>query len=209
MPDEAYRCGHCKQHKPAGEFPPSQRKNGSWCRACYRAKMCGPDVPRNCDECGQMMVVTLRRAQERWVFCSRTCKDEFHKSRLRYARLMEKLADGRRSCPQCGETLPMWMRADAVFCSEECNSAAHNATRKAKWKTGMPAEYVSRAAIYRRDRGICHLCGAHRPPDDFHLDHLVPLARGGTHDESNLAVACPGCNMGRGARPLERQAALP
>lgn len=32
------------------------------------------------------------------------------------------------------------------------------------------------------------------------VDHVVPLARGGTHDLDNLVLACMGCNCRKGVR---------
>lgn len=29
----------------------------------------------------------------------------------------------------------------------------------------------------------------------FHVDHVMPISRGGTNDPSNLVLACPKCNM--------------
>jgi hypothetical protein len=53
--------------------------------------------------------------------------------------------------------------------------------------------------ILARDRK-CKLCG--RGPDDaiLHVDHIVPRARGGSNDPSNLQVLCAECNQGKGAR---------
>lgn len=92
------------------------------------------------------------------------------------------------------------MRADAAYCSERCNSAAHQQTRKASARTGAKEQRIDRAYIVARDKGRCHICG--RKPDEklLTLDHLIPLARGGTHTAENLAVACLSCNCGKGAR---------
>lgn len=218
MPEEAYRCSSCKKTKPLAAFPPSKATNRSqWCSSCLqRNRYEGGWREGNlrypfriyryvrCEWCNELFATG--RAKTR--FCSRKCKDEKRKLVARCERLVDKVTAPARMCPQCGDQLDPVMRTDARFCCNACMQASHAATRKAKWKTGAPAQYVSRAAIYRRDRGRCHLCGEHRPADDFHLDHLVPLALGGTHNESNLAVACPKCNMSRGARPLERQASL-
>jgi len=40
--------------------------------------------------------------------------------------------------------------------------------------------------------GICHYCGC--KPDYLTLDHVVPLAAGGTHTEENVVFACHPCN---------------
>lgn len=80
--------------------------------------------------------------------------------------------------------------------------AAHNATRKARWKVGYPVTYVSRAEIIERDDGRCHICGEYPDPDDLHLDHVIPLSLGGDHSRENLRVACARCNLSKGARLL-------
>jgi 5-methylcytosine-specific restriction endonuclease McrA len=38
---------------------------------------------------------------------------------------------------------------------------------------------------------------------DFHVDHMVPLSKGGRHHWSNLAIACPGCNMNKRTKTAE------
>ena len=42
--------------------------------------------------------------------------------------------------------------------------------------------------------GICYFCGEKFPPKELTMDHLVPLARGGTSSKSNLVPACKACN---------------
>ena len=39
-----------------------------------------------------------------------------------------------------------------------------------------------------------------RPPQPYHLDHIIPLARGGMHEDSNLQCLCPTCNLSKGAK---------
>jgi hypothetical protein len=34
----------------------------------------------------------------------------------------------------------------------------------------------------------------------FHIEHITPQSVGGTDDESNLAVACPSCNLAKSNR---------
>ena len=35
-----------------------------------------------------------------------------------------------------------------------------------------------------------------------HVDHIIPVVRGGSNDDSNLVTACADCNLGKGAVPL-------
>jgi len=36
----------------------------------------------------------------------------------------------------------------------------------------------------------------------FHIEHIAPRAGGGTDDESNLALACPSCNLAKSNRTV-------
>ncbi len=50
-----------------------------------------------------------------------------------------------------------------------------------------------------RERGLCIYCGKNvanslTPNQEYDIDHLVPLAKGGTNDATNLALSCPECN---------------
>jgi 5-methylcytosine-specific restriction endonuclease McrA len=42
----------------------------------------------------------------------------------------------------------------------------------------------------------CHLCGA---GEDLTVDHIIPVARGGNHERTNLRVLCRRCNSSKGA----------
>jgi hypothetical protein len=46
----------------------------------------------------------------------------------------------------------------------------------------------------------CALCGGLFGDDGYHVDHFIPLARGGTNDRSNLKLLHPVCNLKKGAK---------
>ena len=73
-----------------------------------------------------------------------------------------------------------------------------NAWRRAKTCQAATVEKVRRVTIWQRDGGRCHICGKLCNPAKWHLDHLVPLSIGGTHEPSNVAVSHPRCNIARG-----------
>lgn len=53
---------------------------------------------------------------------------------------------------------------------------------------------VDRQAIWERDGGVCRICND--PIEGpFHIDHIVPLALGGTHEPANCQLAHPACNQ--------------
>lgn len=58
-------------------------------------------------------------------------------------------------------------------------------------------EHVDRLEVYERDGGKCYMCGTSVDARSFHLDHLIPLIKGGLHETSNTAVSCPPCNLSK------------
>ena len=43
-------------------------------------------------------------------------------------------------------------------------------------------------------KGLCHYCGAKFPPKELTMDHIVPVARGGSSNKGNCVPACRKCN---------------
>ncbi len=54
---------------------------------------------------------------------------------------------------------------------------------------------VDRQAIFIRDTGKCHICEKRVNPINWHLDHIIPLAKNGMHEPANVAVSHPHCNL--------------
>ncbi|MER6914337.1 HNH endonuclease [Streptomyces sp. NPDC000594] len=64
-------------------------------------------------------------------------------------------------------------------------------------RTKVP-KWVQRA-IYFRDRGMCTKCGRDLTGlvnrfSSENFDHMIPLARGGLNDVTNIQLLCSGCN---------------
>jgi 5-methylcytosine-specific restriction endonuclease McrA len=56
-----------------------------------------------------------------------------------------------------------------------------------------------RAWLFQVQRGRCAICGQ-RLGKRTHIDHIVPLALGGSNARSNLQLTHPGCNLAKRAR---------
>jgi len=74
-------------------------------------------------------------------------------------------------------------------------------------KVRKPIGAKLRSMVLDRDGRKCVLCGkaakdkhADGSPVTLEVDHILPVAQGGTNCESNLRAACNRCNLGRGAR---------
>lgn len=57
---------------------------------------------------------------------------------------------------------------------------------------------IQLAQTDRKGRVRCWWCGD--PMTDWHVDHKLPLSRGGTNDASNLCLACAPCNLRKNAK---------
>jgi len=74
---------------------------------------------------------------------------------------------------------------------------------------GVDAEKIDPLKVFQRDGWRCHLCGKHAPPklrgtlSDLapELDHVIPLAKGGHHKWSNVALAHRMCNAAKSDTP--------
>lgn len=55
---------------------------------------------------------------------------------------------------------------------------------------------------YEKQHGLCFWCND-PVGSEFHIDHIQPLARGGTNNADNICVACPYCNLHKWAHSPE------
>jgi 5-methylcytosine-specific restriction endonuclease McrA len=54
--------------------------------------------------------------------------------------------------------------------------------------------------VRRRACVPCYWCGEPTPGKSAHLDHVVPLSRGGRHAIDNLCASCPACNLRKNSK---------
>ncbi|MFC8547296.1 HNH endonuclease [Streptomyces sp. NPDC057273] len=85
-------------------------------------------------------------------------------------------------------------------CSPRCGRRASKDKRRALERNAFVAP-VNRTEVYERDRWTCQLC--HEPvaraevvphPQAPTIDHVIPLAKGGTHEPANVQCAHFMCN---------------
>lgn len=53
--------------------------------------------------------------------------------------------------------------------------------------------------MYDEQDGKCHYCGSSLV-DGFHVDHVIPISRGGSNSPENLVLTCPTCNLSKNDR---------
>lgn len=176
------------------------------------------DKPRRreiiCAQCGREAVVTKADAK----YCSHAC---FYDARYgvdrtprptrreRAQRKLERAASGvsgtvvwvAGNCARCGQVFTRRRSGVGVqHCSKTCQ-LRDKASRRRALEAGADVDSVSRWRVHERDGWTCHICGDPVDRDAVApdlaapvLDHVIPLARGGSHSEGNLKTAHFYCN---------------
>lgn len=52
---------------------------------------------------------------------------------------------------------------------------------------------------YEAQKGKCYYCKA-TVGDTYHVDHVIPLSRGGSNGPENIVIACQVCNQSKGGK---------
>lgn len=76
--------------------------------------------------------------------------------------------------------------------------ASHEAKRRAQ-KYTTQVEDIDIEFVYERDSGICWICEHSVDKANVHLEHIIPLSRGGSHTHDNVSVSHPVCNLRKGS----------
>ena len=193
-------------------------------RTVFCCRQCGVDYKRRerpkkwrwprtpvsfptCRHCGRTFAA--RRTQG---LCSDECRKQWACARsVEHGRRQKPFVP--RPCKECGEAFtPEYGNKRRNFCSASClkkhSHRAAAARRRARLRGGN-AETVSPLEIFMRDGWRCKLCNRKTPKrlrgtiDERapELDHIVPIAKGGDHTQSNVLFACRACTTRKSDGP--------
>lgn len=201
-------CHQCRQYQEAADIV---------CEFMACVLVLTIDSGRDCSVCGQQQPISRRSG-------SRTCSDECQaelnrqQSRQRYEAITGvrlRPASGPRPCRLCDRVIvPDHALGRGRDVCDYCNT--HRGSFRARAHLyGVPYTHVSRKAVFRRDGWRCQLCGrkvkrsgtrskvtGRLHPRTASLDHIVPMRRGGPHEEANCQCACLLCNVRKNARMI-------
>ena len=185
------------RNKRLPSFPDNKRRSDAKYREKLKAERAAARSARarDCDRCGARFEPN-RSVNQR--FCTVECRRLFWERTVEIPTL---------SCDECGSSFQpakTWATRSPRFCSPRCNQRNAMRRRRARLIDAFVAE-VNASEVFERDGWTCQLCGAPvdrslRHPDLMaaSLDHIVPLARGGTHEPSNCQLAHYLCNCTKG-----------
>lgn len=127
-------------------------------------------------------------------------------TRLRYAE--ENREQRRRYARERARRLrqdPVYAAKQAAWWSANPQKAIeYQHTRRSRKLGNLGSVGVSERDWVRlviRYGGRCAYCGRH-PRKKIHMDHVIPLVRGGRHAIGNVLPACEACNLSKSGRLL-------
>lgn len=150
----------------------------------------------------------LKRELEQRREQERQARKEAYENQLeewRIAREARKEANHRKDfCIVCGKEYETYNPAQKT-CSKECGKKlAHAHKHKRIPKSQLVDKDITLEALYRRDSGVCYLCGKKCDWNDKtdksvgpaypSIDHMIPIAKGGLHAWTNVKLAHFECN---------------
>lgn len=193
-----------------------------------------PKIPKavKCIFCGSEFVP--RRAGTQAKYCSEECKNkakyeaeiiqewgsveawqnelERRKDEARREKIAQREASKvwyEGTCKVCGAPFKT-LNPSQKTCSKECSKRLQYGHKLHRIpKDQIVDKDITLEALYRRDSGVCYLCGK---PCDWNdrdaehnicgknypsIDHLIPVSRGGKHSWDNVRLAHCGCNSAK------------
>lgn len=118
-----------------------------------------------------------------------------------------------KECVECGKKF-FTNRKNVVACSDNCKNKRENrikeTRRRKKLRENGKVNYkINIYKLMRKDKNICQICGKAVNKEDYHynedghfvagpeypsIDHIIPVAKGGTHTWDNVQLAHRHCN---------------
>lgn len=69
-------------------------------------------------------------------------------------------------------------------------------------------EKFSVQQVLDKSNNKCGYCGINLTINSMHMDHMVPVCRGGSHTLSNMIASCPPCNLRKNKRTYDEFMAI-
>jgi len=201
----ATTCTKCGLHLPEDRkhfYAEKRKRNGlsSWCKDCVIAA--AMDHWRQNRERGiatQKRRYVARRAE---FVEKQAAYNTAHAEQIRDAARARRAADP-DGCREAARQYRLehkdrrrsYMQAYHSSHREDSRARAH---RRRAHLLAAPGDHIAAdvAAQYLRQHGRCYWCGQ-KVAQAYHVDHIVPLVRGGGNGPENLVIACPHCNASK------------
>ena len=154
-----------------------------------------------------------RKEQERQKQREHEARNKAEQREAKEADLISRQLEERlaiRVCKNCGKMYCIDVTGynSKQYCSKKCMKRwvmrIKNDRRLRRMQTREHDTDITLERLFERDGGVCYLCGNMCDWNDIvdgnagdrypSIDHVKPLAKGGTHTWNNIRLACRRCN---------------
>lgn len=166
-----------------------------------------------CKSCGQTIERATSTVRQKNINCEYCKEDEnLKEARQKMMCFFIALKESKtpKRCVVCGKEFYSQYPTQ-LYCSNRCRckkKRSNNGFRSRCRHYGVFYDSsVTRKKVIKRDNGICQICGKKCNPLDLRwgtigpdfptVDHIIPLAKGGTHTWDNVQCACAICNSNK------------
>ena len=124
-----------------------------------------------------------------------------------------KIALENHVCSECSATFTATSMG-TKYCSKRCADRVHDRTKRARRRMRVKlngnVDVIELGQLITRDDNVCYLCNEDCDRDDYvttseghfiagetypSIDHVIPVAKGGTHTWDNVRLAHHRCNL--------------
>lgn len=181
-PRATKRCPRCRGRFSRAEFYEGAKRKRAYCRGCVAA-ISAEKRARNPQ--------AARDAAKRWSDRNRE-RERVRQRTWARANPQSRAAATARYRECYPDAYARWQR-------ENRDKVAEYSRQRRARRTAAHVERVEVLVLLERQDGACGICGEDVELDDFHVDHIVPLVKGGLHNYENCQIAHPVCNLRKGA----------
>ena len=162
-------------------------------------------LPRECHRCGREYVAESLKSVH-CDNCIAMIKAEQEELRAMWEGKIVQ-------CAECGKEFEKQYLKN-YYCSDRCRRRANNRVQEVKRRkkledNGHVDMSISLIKLYKKEQGICYICGGGCDKNDYlysddgyfiaggnypSIDHVFPVSRGGTHTWDNVRLAHRSCN---------------
>ena len=147
-------------------------------------------ILKKCKICEKEIWLKACRVEKEGTYCSRECMSEGYKTRMKgnenpnFKNLNSHLREYHNE----------WSRKWRKGNSEKIRLINKNTKARRRKAIGTCSQ-TDLENLWRRQEGKCTACQGCLFHNSSHLDHIIPISKGGTNFVGNLQILCEQCNL--------------
>ena len=164
----------------------------------------GPGLKAACKRCQAAHAARRHAARREEMAAAYAAYRAAHKEEIAKRRRSARRRAGDRAYREAHRS-EIRARGHAHYLAHREGYIAGRSRRRARLRNAQGAHTAADVrAQFDRQKGRCYWCGEKVAWRGKHVDHVMPLSKGGSNGPENLVVACASCNLKKGAKhPME------